>query len=168
YLEPLFTQSLSNFYYDTSKTSVIAKNPEFGNEVLNDHHFHYGYYIRTAAVLANYDPASLDKNKLMIDMMVQDIANDNRSSDQFPYLRNFDIYEGHSWADGFGKFADGMNQESSSEAINAWYGVYLWSQVTKNLDLEQTSLYLLNTEIQGSKYYWFGKDGVNSTPYAHA
>ena len=30
---------------------------DFGNGMYNDHHFHYGYHIYTAAVLARADPA---------------------------------------------------------------------------------------------------------------
>ena len=30
---------------------------DFGNGMYNDHHFHYGYHIYTAAVLAKADPA---------------------------------------------------------------------------------------------------------------
>jgi endoglucanase Acf2 len=168
YLEANFTKSMSYFAYDPAKTSVIAKYPEFGNENLNDHHFHYGYYIRTAAVLGQLDPAFVSKVQVPINLMVADIATTDRQSEKFPYLRTFDIYEGHSWADGFAKFADGNNQESSSEAIQAWYSLYLWSQVTHNASLRSTALYLYTTEIQSVKEYWFGLNGFYTAPYRHA
>ncbi len=167
YTTPLFIKSLSNFSYDSQKTSVIAKYPEFGNENLNDHHFHYGYYIRTAAVLANFDPTLVQKMKDPITSMVKDIATTQRESSQFPFLRNFDVYEGHSWADGFGNTADGNNQESTSEAINAWYGIYLWGKITNDTQMQSYALYLYNTEIQSAQYYWFDKTGIYSAPYNH-
>ena len=168
YLELQFTQSMTYFSYDPTKTSVIAKYPEFGNENLNDHHFHYGYYIRTAAVLAQLDPAFVSQVQTPVNQMVADIANSDRQSVQFPYLRTFDMYEGHSWADGFAKFADGNDQESTSEAIQAWYSLYLWSQVTNNTSLRSTALYLYTTEIQSAKEYWFGLNGLYTAPYRHA
>jgi endoglucanase Acf2 len=168
FMEPVFTQSMGYFRYDASKTSMIATSPEFGNENLNDHHFHYGYYIRTAAVLVQLDPSYLAQVQTPVSQMVADIGTYNRGSSQFPYLRNFDVYEGHSWADGYAKFADGNDQESTSEAIQAWYGLYLWSQVTHQSALETVALYLYTTEIASVKEYWFGLNGLYSGAYQHA
>jgi hypothetical protein len=167
FLEPLLVSDLSGFVYDATRTSVIAKAPEFGNEKLNDHHFHYGYYIRAAAVLTLADPGFLPQVRTQAAPLVNDIANQDRGSGLFPYLRTFDVYEGHSWADGFAKFADGNDEESSSEAINAWYGVYLWSRVTHDSRLETTALYLYVTEVESTKEYWFGTGGLLSPPYGH-
>lgn len=167
YLAPKFYESLNHFHYNESKTSLIADLPEYGNEKLNDHHFHYGYYIRTAAILAKEDHASLGKSKKVIQQMIDDIATTDRSSVKFPYLRNFDIYEGHSWADGYANFADGNNQESSSEAIQAWYSVYLWGKTTNDEKLTNTALYLYNTEIQSTYYYWFDIKNIYKAPYDH-
>jgi endo-1,3(4)-beta-glucanase len=41
-----------------------------------------------------------------------------------------DFYEGHSWASGLWPFGDGRNQESSSEAFNAWAGITLLGDAT--------------------------------------
>ncbi len=167
FVEPIFTKSLTYFQYDSEQKSLVSTSPEFGNEKLNDHHFHYGYYIRTAAVLARYKPELLKDYKGLVDELVNDIATIDRNSETYPYLRNFDVYEGHSWADGYADFVDGNNQESSSEAINAWYAVYLWSKVTKNVDLEKYALYLYNTEIQSVYDYWFDKKNNYAAPYGH-
>lgn len=87
----------------------------------------------------------------MVYEMIGDIANVNRdgkgynanSPTKYPFLRNFDIYEGHSWASGVsnyeydengelvdkkGGLSGGNNQESSSEAINAWASLILWGE----------------------------------------
>ncbi len=167
YLEPILATSLQGFYYEAALTSIVARRPEFGNEQLNDHHFHYGYYIRAAAVLSSVDPAYLAQVRDSVNAMVADVATTDRGSSRYPYLRTFDVYEGHSWADGFAKFADGNDQESSSEAINAWYAIYLWSQVTNDPGLEATGLYLYTTEVQSVKEYWFGANGLYSSPYQH-
>lgn len=168
HLRPLFLENLTYFIYDKEKTSIIEKESEFGNDKLNDHHFHYGYFIRTAAILVKEDPDLLPKIEPMVSQLVEDIATYDRSSDTYPFLRNFDIYEGHSWADGFAEFADGNNQESSSEAMNAWYAVYLWSQIIEDKKLEETALYLFNTELLSIKYYWFDITNMYASPYKHA
>jgi endoglucanase Acf2 len=168
FVEPIFYQSLQGFSYDKNHTSLIAKRPEFGNEHLNDHHFHYGYYLRMAAILASLDLPSLQRTQSMVDAMAADIATSKRDETKYPFLRNFDIYESHSWADGYGATTYGNNQESSSEAINAWYGLYLWSKVTNNETLRQTALYLYNAEILGTNYYWLNTTNIYQKPYAHA
>lgn len=167
YMEPQLVTGLSYFHYDALKTSFIADFPEFGNENLDDHNFHYGYYIRAGAILSLADPPFMSEVKAQLDQMVEDIATYNRASPHFPYLRTFDVYEGHSWADGFARFPDGNDEESSSEAINAWYGTYLWSLVIKDPQLETTALYLYNTEIESTKEYWFGTSGIYTPPYRH-
>ncbi|MEK7571964.1 MAG: glycosyl hydrolase [Patescibacteria group bacterium] len=167
YITPIFKESLKYYSYDESKTSLIAKKPEFGNEKLNDHHFHYGYYIQTAAILSRMDPTIQATVQPVIDEMVSDIATTDRSSDKYPFLRNFEIYEGHSWADGEAKAPDGNNQESTSEAINTWYSLYLWSEMTKNTTLRDYALALYRTEIEAAKYYWFDSKGMYKAPYKH-
>lgn len=167
FAEPIFLESLDNFSYNQEKTSLIANNPEFGNENLNDHHFHYGYYIRTGAVLTSFDLSFLPKITDKVNAMVHDIATYQRDATDYPFLRNFDVYEGHSWADGFGNTPDGNNQESSSEAVNAWYSLYLWSKITNDMNLQKYSLYLYNTEIESAKYYWFDITNMYNSPYQH-
>ena len=168
FAEPIFIKSLDGFYYDKKKTSIIASKPEFGNEALNDHHFHYGYYIRTAAVLSSFDLSFLPKVKKQIDAMASDIATVERSSDMYPFLRNFDVYEGHSWADGDGAADDGNNQESTSEAINAWYSVYLWGKINNDVNLQKYALFIYTSEIQSAYYYWFDIKNMYQRPYTHA
>ena len=79
----------------------------------------------------------------------------------FPYLRCFDKYAGHSWASGDANFADGNNQESSSESMNAWYGMILWGQATGDTTVRDTGLFLFNTERTAVEEYWFDVSGTN-------
>ena len=46
--------------------------------------------------------------------------------------RTKDWYDGHAWASGIFAFADGKNQESTSESVNGWYAIYLWGEATNN------------------------------------
>ena len=146
------------FHYDKGQGTVASYPEEFFTvEQLNDHHFTYGYWIRAAAEIALRDPAwaADDKWGGMIKLLVDDIANPRRGGADFPFLRNFDPYEGHSWASGIGMGDMGNNQESSSEAINAWAGVILWAEVHGDAALRDLGVYLYTTETQAINHYWF-------------
>ena len=69
--------------------------------------------------------SQLVKNKCYL--LAADIGS-SAANGAFPDLRVFDAYASHSWASGTSPFADGNNQESSSEAVTAWTGLALWAQ----------------------------------------
>ncbi len=146
------TQS-NYFYYDTTVKGIVAAQPSYGSEDFNDHHFHYGYFIYAAAVLASHDEDFKEKHKAFVNLLVADIASTS-STEYFPALRNFDPYTGHSWASGNGQFADGNNQESSSEAINAWNSTLLWAQTVKDSQMQATAEWMLSSEIASARAYW--------------
>ena len=50
----------------------------------------------------------------------------------FCKFRAFDQYSGHSWAGGYGDSDSGNNQESASEALFSWVGMYLWGEANQN------------------------------------
>jgi endoglucanase Acf2 len=91
---------------------------------------------------------------------VADIATAERGRSDFPYLRNFDPYEGHSWASGVALSPDGNNQESSSEATNAWAALMIWGTLQGRADWVDLGAYLYNTEIQAIQHYWFDVHGL--------
>ena len=49
----------------------------------------------------------------------------------------------------------GNNQESSSEAVNAWTGLILWGEINGDRKLRDLGIYLLTTEIESIQHYWF-------------
>jgi endo-1,3(4)-beta-glucanase len=71
---------------------------DFGGSYYNDHHFHYGYFVYTAAVIGYFDSAWLaeSKNREWVNMLLRDFANPV-CDDYFPFSRAFDWYNGHSW-----------------------------------------------------------------------
>ena len=148
----------SYFLYDKGLGTMVSYPDEFFSvEQMNDHHFHYGYWIRAAAEIALRDPAWAAKDKWggMVDLLVADIATTERGRADYPFLRNFDPYEGHAWASGVGLGEWGNNQESSSEAVNAWAGLILWGEVTGNRALRDLGVYMYATEIEAINHYWF-------------
>lgn len=163
----------SKRYFFVDRTlGAVASYPDefFAIAEVNDHHFWYGYWIRAAAEIALRDPAWAAKERwgAMIDLLVADIATAERGRADFPFLRNFDPYEGHSWANGLGGVGDygayGNNQESSSEAINAWAGLVLWGEVTGNRELRDLGAWLYATEAQAIEHYWFDVHGLVLAP----
>lgn len=96
--------------YDSQWGGVVSScsyatgdpNCDFGNTFYNDHHFHYGYFVYTAAVIATLDPSWLTQgtNKMWVNMLVRDYANPLSNDAYFPFSRNFDWWHGHSWAHG--------------------------------------------------------------------
>ena len=154
-------------HYDKSLGAVAIYPDEFfAVAELNDHHFWYGYWIRAAAEIALRDPAWIAKDQWggMIEMLIADIATAERGKAEFPFLRNFDAYEGHTWASGVGLGEFGNNNESSSESINAWAGLILWGEVTGNKALRDLGVFLLSTEIEGINHYWFDIHGLVFAP----
>lgn len=152
------------FYYDTKIQSVVGETVAFGSQELNDHHFHYGYFIYAAAILSKYDVSFTAQYKPMVDLLVADIAN-YRANEPLPLRRAFDPYFGHSWASGSAPFNDGNNQESSSEAINAWVATSLWASQTKNTELEIQSDWMLSNETAATASYWMNFD-ARQAPYS--
>jgi endoglucanase Acf2 len=165
-LEDWFTASPGEtfplFYYNANWGSMIGSKPSYGSDnPLNDHHFHYGYFIRAAGEVARLDPEWAKKWEPMVMLLIRDIASPSRDDKMFPYIRCFDKYAGHSWASGDANFADGNNQESSSESLNAWYGMMLWGQATGNKTVHDTGVSLFNIERTAVEEYWFDVSGTN-------
>jgi endoglucanase Acf2 len=156
------------YWFDGKHSSYFVQDAGIGTFVglpqgygsvshMNDHHFHYGYWIMAAAHVALRDPdwASADKWGGMVGKIIADIATSERGRQDFPFLRNFDSYEGHSWASGDADFDAGNNQESSSEAVNAWAGLILWGEATGNQELRDLGIYLYTSETASVQQYWF-------------
>ncbi|MEC4019654.1 glycosyl hydrolase [Streptomyces sp. H27-D2] len=151
----------SEFSYDRNWKTLTGYPASYGSDTeLNDHHFHYSYYVYAAAVVAQYDPAWAADSAWggMVKTLVKDAANPSRTDSSFPFLRGFDVYAGHSWASGHQGFAAGNNQESSSESVNLSAGLVLWGSATGDDSLRDLGSYLLATESEAIAQYWFDVD----------
>ena len=161
-LESWFDGRHAGYFVEDARLGTFVGIPQEYHSILamNDHHFHYGYWLQAAAHVALRDPAwaAQDRWGGMVGKLAADIANDDRGRSDVPFLRNFDPYEGHSWASGIAQLADGNNQESSSEAINAWSGLALWGAATGNRHLRDLGAYLYTTEVASAQQYWFDLD----------
>jgi len=145
------------FYYDTDLKGVAASTAAFGSEDFNDHHFHYGYFIYAASILGKYDTSFVDEYKDRVNLLVADIAS-YETYPEFPIERTYDPYSAHSWAAGLSPFQDGNNQESSSEALNAYNGVALWADVIGNKTLKKNGVWMLSNETATANTAWRNVD----------
>jgi len=148
-----------------SKNGLLDKGEDFGNGRYNDHHFHYGYFLYASAIMAKLDPTFIDRFGVYVDSIFHDIAHSANGNSRetehdsifFPMSRHKSWFDGHSFATGMFPFGNGKSQESSSEAVNCYYGAYLWSLIRHDeiaSDVTDFSQLLLSTEIRSSKMYW--------------
>ncbi|KAK9067134.1 hypothetical protein SSX86_014459 [Deinandra increscens subsp. villosa] len=154
----------NGFLYDKSWGGVITKqgsqdpSADFGFGIYNDHHYHIGYFLYGIAVLAKLDPVWGRKYRpqsysLMADFMTLGRGG-NTGNTKYTRLRCFDLWKLHSWAGGLTEFADGRNQESTSEAVNAYYAAALMGLAYGDTHLVSTSSLLLAMEIHAAQTWW--------------
>lgn len=151
----------SEFSYDKDWRTLIGYPASYGSDQeLNDHHFHYSYYVMAAAIVAQYDPRWAADSEWggMVKELIRDAANPARNDSKYPFLRGFDVYAGHSWAAGHEAFAAGNNQESSSESVNLSAGLILWGSATGDKALRDQGVYMMTTESESIAQYWFDAD----------
>ncbi|KAJ1852573.1 hypothetical protein GGH12_005394 [Coemansia sp. RSA 1822] len=175
WFEPWLNGSNSNpLVYDTEWFGIVSSSglcdahADFGQGRYNDHHFHYGYFVYAAAVLAKLYPEWATCHRDALDIFARDYCNLNTKDTSFTLLRCFDIYEGNSWAAGLFPFADSRNQESTSEAINAYYAAYLYALATRRPQIAHVIRGVLQLEARTARTYWHVDDICNVYPHEYS
>ncbi|HTF08718.1 MAG TPA: glycosyl hydrolase, partial [Asanoa sp.] len=152
------------FAYDVAWGTLVGYPASYGSDTeLNDHHFHYGYFIAAAATLARFDPqwAAQSQYGAMVNLLIRDANSWQRADPMFPFLRDFDIYAGHDWASGHAAFGAGNNQESSSEGMNFANALIQWGIATGNTAVRDAGLFIYTTQAQAIQEYWFDATDTN-------
>ncbi len=159
----------SYFYYNETWRTLLANPPSFGSGAqMNDHHFHWGYFIYAAAIIARHDPAWAKKWAPFIEVMIRDASNFDRSEQRFPFLRWHDPYVGHAWANGPSLFEEGNNEESSSEDANYCGALILWGSAIGNKQIRDLGIFLYANLTHAVEQYWFDvDDAVFPKNYEH-
>lgn len=158
------------FSYNKTWSSLIGYPAGYYSDSnLNDHHFHYGYFITAAAAIEQFQPGWAAKWGGMVELLAKDAGNGDRTDTKFPFLRNFNPYAGHSFASGLlNNEPHGNNQECSSEAMNFNSSLINWGTLTGNTDLRDLGIYLYTTEQTAIEEYWFDMSNRNfSQTYSH-
>ena len=132
---------------------------DFGNPCYNDHHYHYGYWITSAAMAVHLSPEMLDNTKFneLVNIWIRNTMNPSQQDSFFPTFRSFDLFDLHSWSRGLPHNGDGKDQESTSEEINLYYGVHLWGKVTGNTKLQKLAQTILSLNIATIKEFFLFK-----------
>ncbi|XP_057522300.1 glucan endo-1,3-beta-D-glucosidase 1 [Amaranthus tricolor] len=156
----------NGFLYDRTWGGMVTKQgstdsgADFGFGVYNDHHYHLGYFLYGIAVLAKIDPAWGRKYRPQAYSLMADFMNlSKRENSNYTRLRCFDLYKLHSWAGGLTEFADGRNQESTSEAVNAYYSAALMGLAYGDTHLVAVGSSLLALEMQAAQTWWHVREG---------
>ncbi|QJY49513.1 glycosyl hydrolase [Pseudonocardia broussonetiae] len=150
--------------YDDVWRGIVGHPSEFGSNDYNDHHFHYGYLVRAAATLQRLGRPAGPARLAGIDLLVEDVMG---STGHLPPFRVWNAYQGHSAASGFAAFADGNNQESSSEAVQAWEAIAAWGWATGRPEVAGPALARYAVEAAAANTYWLGQGLVRPPGYAH-
>jgi len=148
------------FAYDSNWSTLLGFDESFGaQQQLNDHHFHYGYFVRAAAEICRVDASwcSASNYGPMVELLIRDYAA-GRDDAMFPYLRYFDPAYGFSWASGHANFVLGNNNESTSEAANAYGAMILYGQITGNTSILERGMYLHASSTAAYWEYWNNYD----------
>nr|GEV40796.1 probable endo-1,3(4)-beta-glucanase [Tanacetum cinerariifolium] len=161
----------NGFLYDQTWGGLVTKQGsndsggDFGFGVYNDHHFHIGYFLYGIAVLAKIDPVWGRKYRAQAYSLMSDFMTLGKGSNlKYTRLRCFDLWKLHSWASGLTEFADGRNQESTSEAVNAYYSAALMGLAYGDIHLVTIGSLLTAMEIHASQTWWHVKE--DDTIYA--
>jgi endoglucanase Acf2 len=158
------------FFYHKPWNRLIGYPAAFYSDTrMTDHHFHYGYYLRAAACVAQWDPEWVKPENWggMCEMLIRDVNSWDDNDPLFGRFCYFEPYEGHGWADGTG-FDRGTNQESSSEATNFDIGVLLYGVMTGNKTIRDMGIFMLTNEARAVEQYWWDVDNVTfPAAYTH-
>ncbi|KAG6959362.1 hypothetical protein JG687_00008832 [Phytophthora cactorum] len=177
--------NVDHFVYDQTFGGLITNDgwhdeqADYGNGYYNDHHFHYGYFVYALAAIRKFDPDFIEKHAQACALILGDIGtpllNSNTSFFNdlpvrllFPTARHKDWFVGHSYASGLFPMEDGKSQESSSEDLNAYYALALFSSLDEKAtegqgdsSYHQYARLLLATELRSVKKYWHMSENSN-------
>lgn len=143
--------------------ALVGFKPSYGSEEFTDNHFHYGYFTFSGAMVGMLDPQFLADYGPMLKLVAKQYANWDRSDQNFPFMRTFDPWLGHSFAGGTAS-PNGNNQESTSEATQSWAGVFLLGCLLRDDAMRDAGAFGFMSESRAALEYWFDRDHQNIPP----
>lgn len=154
-----YTPGEDNFFFarDSRYGGLIGYNTSYDSDTYNDHHFHYGYFTLAAALLAMVDDDFKQSYGDMIKLVARDYNNYKRDS-WACFLRMMDPWAGHCYAGGLGDGA-GNGQESTSESMQGWGGMYLLGVALGDDELRDAGIFGWVSESRATAEYWYDRHG---------
>jgi len=140
--------------YPLPWSGLVGFKTSYGSGGFTDNHFHYGYFTLAGALLAMEDPKWGADFAPMLKMVAKQYANWDRKDKDFPWMRCFDPWNGHCYAGGGSNREDGNNQESSSESMGGWTGLFLLGCVLKDQDMIDAGAMGWAIESEAVAEYW--------------
>lgn len=153
--------------------ALVGFDPSYDSDTFNDHHFHYGYFVYSAAVLCMLDEDFKNQYGPMIKEVARDYANwlplNTPGHPNQPRFRTLDPYCGHSFAGGLGNEGNGNGQESSSEAMQSWGGIWMLGAALNDADMLAAGIFGYTLEARATAEYWFDRQrrNIDYTKYQH-
>ena len=155
------------FAYYPRRKGLVGFPASYGSEHFTDTHFHQGYFVYAAGLLSQLQPDFAASHGDFARLLAKNFANYDREDKRFPRFRTFDLWRGHSFADGNG-FPDGNNQESTGEAVNSWAGIILLGEALGDAELTAAGVMGYSFETRANVEYWFDPHGdVFPSTYKH-
>lgn len=134
--------------------ALIGFNESYYSGVFTDNHFHYGYFIQAAALVGMADPAFVSQYAGILTMIAKQYANWDKSDGNFPFMRTFDPWMGHSYAGGVSS-PTGNNQESTSEAMQSWHALFFLGAQLGDNGMRDAGAFGYMSESKATLEYWF-------------
>ncbi|ACU60275.1 glycosyl hydrolase [Chitinophaga pinensis] len=134
--------------------AIVGFNESYGSAEFTDNHFHYGYLIYACALYGMTDPDFLTQYGPMIKLVAKQYANWDRTDNFLPFFRTFDPWIGHSYAGGTSS-STGNNQESTSEAMQSWIGLFLLGDMLNDEAIRDAGAFGYISEAYATLEYWF-------------
>ena len=161
-----------NLVYDTMWGGIVScqgfrkdEGADFGNTWYNDHHYHWGYFVSSAAILLELSPESPHREAIenWTKLLIRDVASP-RTDHDFPEYRSMDWFVGHSWSKGIFESADGKDEESSSEDYHFTYAMYLFAKVAGDAAMRDRALIQLAVQKSSINAYMLFSKTNNIVP----
>ena len=165
-----YTPGEARFYFARYPKwgALVGMDPSYDSDTFNDHHFHYGYFVYASAILCLLDEDFRTQYGPMAREVARDYANWQRTPDE-PWFRTLDPYCGHSFAGGMGNGGNGNGQESTSEAIQGWGGVWMLGAALQDDEMLEAGIMGYTLETRATAEYWFDRKrrNIDFTRYNH-
>jgi hypothetical protein len=163
--------------YNPVWNSLLGNVSWYGSiENLADHHFGWGYLIKAAALIAQFDNGVEPDTKKpwwdieqgwggIVNLLIRDVMDWRKPGETdaagltFVRCKYLNPVEGHMYANGHGNTGDGNDEESSSEAVNFANACIEWGAATKQDDIRDMGILLRSMYAQAVPMYWFNVDG---------
>ncbi len=152
------------FQFNTMYDTLIGYPAGHGSDfAIADRSLQYGYFLEAFAAVAQFNPGFVEDLMPEITLMVDDVAMgrpdwypEGTQLPSMPFLRMFNPFDGHDWANGI--WSGGPDLESIAESIQFYSAMSQLGAMFNNPAWLNIGVYLYTTEVESEKEYWFNEN----------